>query len=228
MGDERARTPRSGVRATRRDALRNREALRASAREAFATGGLDASLEGIARDAGVSIGTLYRHYPTRLDLVQAVFAGRLKDLLAAVEDAARLPDTWAGFCRYIEASCELQVADRGFDDLAGIRLPHSSCLDAIHARILELGAAIVRRAQQDGSLRGDITPEDLAFITWSQARIARATRAIAPKAWRRNLHLVLDAFRADTASPLPEPPLTREQLYEAMVQLGDIGPCAVS
>jgi hypothetical protein len=65
-------------------------------------------------------------------------------------------------------------------------------------------------------------------VTWSQARIAQATRAIAPNAWRRHLHLILDAFRADRASPLTEPPLTRDQLYQAMVRLGGAGACGVS
>lgn len=215
------------ARTIRRDARRNRDALLASAQAAFAARGLDASLEGVARDAGVSIGTLYRHFPTRLDLVQAVFTCRLEALLAAAEGAARLPDAWAAFCRYLEASCESQAMDRGLDELAGIRLPHSPCIDAVQARILEVGAEIVRRAQREGSVRADITPEDLAFVTWSQARITQATRDAAPQAWRRNLHLMLDAFRADRATPLTEPPLTRDQLYTAMVRLGGSGPCAV-
>lgn len=218
-------TPPGAPRARRSDARRNRDALLASARAAFASEGLNAALESIARDASVSIGTLYRHFPTRLDLVQAVFTDQMQALLIVAEDAARMPDAWQGFCRYVEASCEMQVADRGFDELAGIRLPHSPCMDAIHARILELGVTVVHRAQQQGSLRPDVTAEDLAFVTWSQARIARATHDVAPAAWRRNLHLILDAFRADRATPLAEPPLTRQQVYRAMVRLGGTGPC---
>ena len=213
------------ARELRSDARRNRDALLHAARAAFAAHGLDAALEQVARDAGVAIGTLYRHFPTRVDLVQAVFTDRLEELLAAAERAAAIPDGWAGFCLYVEASCELQASDRGFDDLAGIRLPSSSCIDAIQDRVLQLGAAIVERAQRQGTLRADITPEDLAFVTWSQGRIAQATRRIAPNAWRRHLHLILDGFRADRATPLAEPPLTRDELYQAMVRLGGAGPC---
>ena len=216
------------ARGLRSDARRNRDALLRAAREAFAVDGLDAALEQVARDAGLSIGTLYRHFPARIDLVQAVFTDRLAELLAAAERAAAMPDAWAGLRLYLEATCELQASDRGFDDLAGIRLPSSSCIDAIQDRILQLGVAMVERAQRQGTLRPDITPEDLAFMTWSQARIAQATRAIAPNAWRRHLHLILDAFRADRASPLTEPPLTRDQLYQAMVRLGGAGACGVS
>jgi AcrR family transcriptional regulator len=213
------------ARELRTDARQNRDALLRAARQAFALRGLDAALEQIARDAGVSIGTLYRHFPSRIDLVQAVFTDRLEQLLAAAERAEAMPDAWAGLRLYIEARCELQVSDRGFDDLAGVRLPSSSCIDAIQDSILRLGVAIVERAQRQGTLRPDITAEDLAFVTWSQGRIAEATRDIAPNAWRRHLHLILDAFRADRASPLTEPPLTRDELYRAMVRLGGAGPC---
>lgn len=74
-------------------------------------------------------------------------------------------------------------------------------------------------------MREDVTPEDLAFVIWSHSRITEATCGIAPTAWRRHLHLMLDAFRADRAHPLPEPPITPDQLYRAMVQLGGYGTC---
>ena len=220
--------PADAARGQRSDARRNREALTRAARAAFAAHGLDAALEQVARDAGVSIGTLYRHFPTRVDLVQAVFTDRLENLLATAERAAALPDAWAGFRLYLEAHCQLQAEDRGFDDLAGIRLPNSSCIDAIQERILHLGVGIVEDAQRQGALRTDVTAEDLAFVIWSQGRVAQATRGIAPRAWRRHLHLILDAFRPDRASPLTEPPLTRDELYQAMVRLGGSGPCGNS
>jgi AcrR family transcriptional regulator len=213
------------TREPRSDARRNRDALLQAARDAFARNGLDAPLEQVARDAGVSIGTLYRHFPTRIDLVRAVFTVRLEELLEAAERAAGMPDAWAGFCQYLEARSQMQASDRAFDDLAGIRLPGSSSIDAILDRILRLGVVIVERAQRQGTLRPDITPEDLAFVTWSQGRIGQATRGIAPNAWRRHLHLILDGLRADRASPLTEPSLTRDELYQAMVRLGGAGPC---
>jgi AcrR family transcriptional regulator len=213
------------ARPMRSDARRNRDGLLCAARVAFAEHGLDAPLEHVAREAGVSIGTLYRHFPARIDLVQAVFTESLTGLLEAAERAAAMDDAWAGFCMYVESMCELQADDRGLNDLAGIRLPNSACLDAIQQRIGQLGVTVVERAQRQGRLRPDVTPEDLAFVTWSHGRIAEATKGIAPQAWRRHLHLVLDGFRAHRASPLPEPPLTRTQLYRAMVRLGGAGPC---
>jgi AcrR family transcriptional regulator len=118
--------PTDAARGERSDARRNREALTRAARAVFAAHGLDAALEQVARDAGVSIGTLYRHFPTRVDLARAVFTDWLENLFATAERAAALPDASAGFRLYVEAHCELQAEDRGFDDLTGMRLPNSS------------------------------------------------------------------------------------------------------
>ncbi|MDP9239379.1 MAG: hypothetical protein M3O55_01900 [Actinomycetota bacterium] len=82
-----------------------------------------------------------------------------------------------------------------------------------------LKRAIIRRAHEQSSLRPDLTTEDLAFVIWSQSRINQATRHVAPRAWRRHLYLMLDGFRAERAHPLPEPPMTGEQAYRAMVGL---------
>src|SRR3954454_4786746 len=107
----------------RRDAQRNRDAIVAAARTAFCEQGLGASLEGVAREAGVAIGTLYRHFPTRLALVETLFNVKYTELLATAEQAAVMDDAWEGFCRYMEKLCELQACDRAFNDLVSARLP---------------------------------------------------------------------------------------------------------
>ena len=203
----------------RRDAQRNREALLAAARAHFAANGIDAPLDQVARDAGLAIGTLYRHFPTRLDLIQALFAGKLRSWLEAAERAAALDDGWAGFVLFTEAMCQLQADDQGFNDLVSMRLPEAAGLAAAQDRIGDIAARIIGRAQQQGSLRPDLTTEDLAFVIWSQSRINQATRDVAPRAWRRHLYLMLDGFRAESAHPLPEPPLTVDQAYRAMLGL---------
>jgi AcrR family transcriptional regulator len=203
----------------RRDAQSNRDVLLAAAHDHFAANGLDAPLDQIAKDAGLAIGTLYRHFPTRLDLVQALFAEKLQSWLVAVERAAALDDAWEGFVLFVEEMCQLQADDQGFNDLVSRRLPAAAGLAATQDRIVDIAAGIIRRAQEQGSLRPDLTTEDLAFVVWSQSRINQATRDVAPRAWRRHLYLLLDGFRAERAHPLPEPPLTGEQAYRAMVGL---------
>jgi hypothetical protein len=77
----------------------------------------------------------------------------------------------------------------------------------------------MRNAQEQGVLRGDVTAQDIAFVIWSQAGIIQATRTVAPRAWRRHLHLMLDAFRTEGAHELPEPPLTSQQVDQTLVTL---------
>jgi len=203
----------------RRDAQANREALLAAAQARFAADGLDASLVQVAKDASLAIGTLYRHFPTRLDLIRALFAEKLKRWLEAAERADALHDAWQGFVTFIEAMCELQADDQGFNDLLSMRLSEAAGFPASQDRIGEIATRMIGRAQEQGSLRPDLTVEDLAFVIWSQSRINQATRQVAPHAWRRHLYLLLDGFRSEGAHPLPEPPMTSEQAYRAMVGL---------
>ncbi|GAA5139926.1 TetR/AcrR family transcriptional regulator [Pseudonocardia adelaidensis] len=224
--DDPSAAPPGTDRPLRSDARRNREALLAAAATAFARDGLEAPLESIAKTAGLAIGTLYRHFPTRLDLVQAVFENKFTAWVAAAEEAVAADDPWAGFARYLEAMCELQADDRGMNDLASMRLPLSDYIDEQILHIRELARQAMQRAQDEGMLRADVTPEDLAFVIWSHSRIAAATRDVRPDAWRRHLYLLLDALRADSAHPLPVPALSEKELRQAMTNLGSGTACA--
>ena len=81
-------------------------------------------------------------------------------------------------------------------------------------------ALFIERAQAEGSLRTDITAEDLAFIVWAHTRVSEATHAIDPRAWRRYLALTLDGFRTAAAHPLPAPALRPRQVLYAQLRLG--------
>ncbi|MEU7305532.1 TetR/AcrR family transcriptional regulator [Streptomyces sp. NPDC007189] len=220
MSDRSVSSPEAPVKPLRRDAQRNRDAILAAARKAFAAQGLGASLEGVAREAGVAIGTLYRHFPTRLSLVEELFAAKFLELLDAAQQAAAMDDAWQAFRFYLEKLCELQACDRAFNDLISARLPTHVLTSQVQEQARDLSDQIFRTAQQRGVVRKDVTPEDLAFVIWSQAGIIQATRAVAPNAWRRHLHLMLDAFRAECAHELPEPPLTPQQVEQTLISLG--------
>jgi AcrR family transcriptional regulator len=212
-----------GTRPLRRDAQRNRESIMSAARAAFAAHGVEAPLETVARHAGVAIGTLYRHFPSRLHLVEAVFIDKARAWIEAAEQALAVPDPWDGFAYYLERLCELQADDRGFNDVAGMRMVSACSLEEAKDRAVALGRRIVERAQQAGALRADVTAEDIAFLLWGSTRITEATHAVAPGAWRRHLGLMLDAFRAENAHALPEPPLRPDQVRDAMMSLADPG-----
>jgi AcrR family transcriptional regulator len=205
----------------RRDAQRNRDAIVAAARESFCNQGVEVPLDEIARRAQVGIATLYRRFPSRVELLDAVLADTLQAHIDLAEQALAMDDPWEGFCFYLEETCRLQATDRGLNDAMGMRFPRATGLEAARRRLFDLGAQLIARAQEAGQLRADLTQEDLALVTWANTRILPAVRAAgASDAWRRHLGFLLDGFRADRAHPLPEPPLSPRQVYRAMLTLG--------
>jgi AcrR family transcriptional regulator len=209
------------ARRLRRDAQRNRDAIVAAAGQAFCDLGLEAPLEEIARRAGVGIATLYRRFPSRVELLDAVLADTLRAHIAVAEQALAMDDPWEGFAFYLEETCRLQAADRGLNDAMGMRFPRAAAAEAARRRLYDLVGQLIARAQDSGQLRADLTHEDLAFVAWANARILQASRAAgAPDAWRRHLGFLLDGFRADRAHPLPQPPLSPRQVHRAMLTLG--------
>jgi AcrR family transcriptional regulator len=205
----------------RRDARERRGKLLAAAQREFAAHGVDASLEKIAREAGVAIGTLYRHFPTRLDLLMAAFRPRLEEFLDGAARALEMTDPWDGFVHYLENLFGMQAGDRGFNDFLSRRFPGNAETERIHDEMCQQIEDVLSRAQEAGAARADITQADIVNLIWSNGRIIDATSATAPMAWRRYLYLMLDAYRAERAHPIPEPPMTYEQLYDAMVHLSD-------
>lgn len=205
----------------RRDARERRDKLVAAARQEFAARGVDASLEKIAREAGVAIGTLYRHFPARLDLLLAAFEPRLQEFLRGADEALKIGDPWEAFVCYLENLFAVQAGDRGFNDFLSRRFPGNAETERIHDQMCQQIEDVLTRAQESGQARLDITRADIVNLIWSNGRIIDATSATAPTAWRRQLHLMLDAYRAERAHPIPEPPMTDAQLYDAMVRLSE-------
>lgn len=190
----------------RGDARRNRESLLVAARELFAERGVDVAMADIARRAGVSNGTLYNHFSTRADLIEAVFVDRLATMIDLADQGLAAADPWQGFVECLTGICELQAADRGFNEVAARGMGTSPV--TIELRKVALGKMreLFVRAQDSGSLRADLAVEDLAFVVWGISRTVELTTDTAPRLWRRHLALLLDGFRADGAHPLPEPP----------------------
>jgi AcrR family transcriptional regulator len=197
----------------RADAERNRRRILGAAEQAFAERGLDMPLEAVAEQAGVGIGTLYRHFPTREDLVVGCFAVRLAEHVRAAEDALRAPDGWTGFRQYVERTCELQAANRGLTDLLTRSFPSGHALEKNRARAYELILQIIERAKAEGTLRADAVPEDYPLLLMGNAGVVEGLGREAPEAWRRYVALMLEGLRARSATePLPAPPSPRQVL----------------
>jgi AcrR family transcriptional regulator len=203
-------------RGSRRDAQRNRALLIAAARESFAEHGVDARLDEIARRAGVGTGTLYRHFPTREALVEAIFAERVGEFLALTEAGLAQPDAWSGLVGFLEATLELQRSDRVLKEIFLRYPPGEGRLAETRAQMRAQFDELIGRAREQGSLRPDFTVGDLALLLWSFAPVMDATADTAPEVWRRHLHWLLDGLRAEAATPQTQPPLDDDQLSESM------------
>ncbi|MGZ3100340.1 TetR/AcrR family transcriptional regulator [Streptomyces sp. H62] len=206
----------------RRDARRNRELLLGAAHEVFTEQGLDAPLDVIARRAGVGNATLYRHFPTRAALVDAVFRDSLTGTMDAGERARKAPDAWAGLTAYLEVVFATLAADRGTNDLMTTRLRGVDSLEAVHEHNRRTVDSLLSRCRDEGTVRPDVTTEDALFALAALGRAVPAlTAATAPDAWRRPLALLLAGLRsAPAAQPLPAPALTAAALGDALRELG--------
>jgi AcrR family transcriptional regulator len=208
----RAKTP---TRPLRRDAQANRDRIVAAARAAFAEEGIQVSVEQIARRASVGMGTLYRHFATKEDLVDAVLEDAFEQFVDAAEQALAEEDAWAGFRGFLERLFALHVENRALKDMIATRVHGQRRAEAMRRRMRPLVRRLVERAKEQGALRSDFVPEDMPLVFWTGGRVIDATADVAPDVWRRFLGLMLDGLRAEAASPLPHPPLTLAQWNRA-------------
>ena len=218
----RERPTRSGAnapdRTLRADAERNRERVLAAARVVFSEHGLDASTNEIARRAGVGIATLLRRFPTRDDLISAVFADKMAAYADAAEEALANPAPWDGFRGYVERVCEMQAEDRGFADVLTLTFPAAKALETERNKAAADLAELIDRAKAAGKLRHDFIHQDLPLILMANAGVVTATRDAAPDAWRRLVGYLMQSFAADLTQPLPDPPAPTE-MYRALLRL---------
>ena len=144
-------------RPTRADARRNFDALLGAARDAFAGKGADASLEDIARQAGVGIGTLYRNFPTRQDLFNAVYFGEIEELCQAAEDVADLPP-WEALTTWLRRFVQYAATKRAiWESLNRDSDRFKTAREAMYAA----GTPLFERAQKAGDARKDVSFDDL-------------------------------------------------------------------
>ncbi|QXJ20881.1 TetR/AcrR family transcriptional regulator [Actinomadura graeca] len=207
----------------RADAARNRDKLVAAGAAVFGRRGLDAPLDEVARRAGVSIGTLYNHFPTRQDLFDAIFPERLAALERVAESAKAAADPWDGFVLFIEGLFAMQAEDRGLNDVLVRRFPTASGVGEACHRGAGYAAEVIDRAKRSGRLRGDFELQDLVTLMWAMSQVIRESVDAAPDAWRRCLAFYLDGLRAEAAHPLPVQALTREQVASVGLPLGQQG-----
>jgi AcrR family transcriptional regulator len=202
----------------RRDAERNRQRILDSAVVLFAERGLGVSLDEIARHAGVGVGTVYRRFPDKEQLIDALFEDRLGEILAAANHSFEMSDPWEALVSFIVGSMELQVKDRGLKELLlGTTTAHAR-IEQGRQQIQPVVEAILVRAQDAGVVRDDIVVSDLMLLQHAIGEAADYTREAAPEAWRRLMAIALDGLRPDRRRPsaMPVPPLDEDQVVCSM------------
>ena len=182
--------------ALRADAARNLELILEAAEEAFAEKGHDACVADIATRAGVGQATIFRRFETKDDLISAVFARKIEQVVAAAETAARKRRAWDGLLDFMGVVSELHRRDRGFfEGMAHELLEDEQIAErkqAIHAIVSEL----VERAKAEGDLRGDISTDDIPALCSAAAQAGSMGPNAGPRATKRLLAVMTDGMRA--------------------------------
>jgi AcrR family transcriptional regulator len=180
----------------RADALRNYDKLISAAREAFAQDGTSASLEDIARRAGVGIGTLYRHFPTRPDLLEAVYVDEVEAICRSADDLADLPP-WDALAFWLHRFVGFAATKRALtEELVASMDPDADVFRSCGASIYAAGQALLERAQQAGVVRADTDFMDVGKLVGGIAVI----RTAEPEQIERILDMALDGLRPRPAA----------------------------
>jgi AcrR family transcriptional regulator len=193
------------VRALRSDARRNREAVLAAARERLAEDGLDGPIEDIARAAGVGVGTVYRHFPSKSELIAALVRDRFERIAERTEEALAEDDPWEAFCDLMRFSAELQMRDRALSQFLAEQ-PELGHREAVGTGLTDLTAQLIAKAQRSGGMRDDAVVEDVPTLLCALGAVTANAAGTMPELnWERYVQIMLDGLRAPGSSPLPPP-----------------------
>jgi AcrR family transcriptional regulator len=180
------------VRRPRADAVRNRERVLAAAKAVFSAGGPEASLEAVAKEAGVGIGTLYRHFPARQDLFEAVYRREVQQLVELAEElknAQHGPAPVDALRRWLRSNVEFVATKKGMSAALALTVQGSSDLAAFtFDRLTKAVGALLDRAVAAGEIRSDISPEDLL-----RALVGMCYMHDQP-GWQKSVIRLLDVF----------------------------------
>lgn len=189
----------------RADAARNLRKLLDAARQTFAERGLAASIDEIAKRAGVGKGTVFRHFPTKEHLIAAILTDRLEEVLRLGRDLLEGQDACAALYEFMRAGAEMQAQDRGFFEAIWKEGFLEQEVHETKQRLVEVTGALLARAQEQGAVRDDVTTEDVLMLECASVQAAAPFHAQAPQLWRRYLDLAFDGLRTQAAHPLSHP-----------------------
>jgi AcrR family transcriptional regulator len=195
----------------RADGRRNRQLVLDAAVALFGEEGLKVPIEQIAQRAGVGVGTVCRHFPTKEALIDAALASLWEEGLARARAAHADPDAGRAFATFVTSLAEFQSCHRGLSEemAAAIDVPTST--QQIKETVRSVVTEIVERAKADGSLRADIGTTDVSLLIAGIAHVASLS-GVDPVLRDRYITVMLDGLRPPGASPLPGRPLSFAEL----------------
>jgi AcrR family transcriptional regulator len=212
----------------RRDSTANRERIWVAATRVFATQGLTATLADVAREAGVGVGTVYRRFANKDDLILELFTQRFAELIELAREASEGPDPWVAFVDYFEETNRRLALDKGLRELTmggmtqSVGWARGSTPDRL-TRLLADAALemsvhhtrLVRRAQEVGALRSDIEPTDMLLLTMAVQSTLGLGNGSHPEQSRRILAVMLSGLSTSPEpARLPVPALSDADIDE--------------
>ncbi|MET1073196.1 MAG: helix-turn-helix domain-containing protein, partial [Umezawaea sp.] len=175
------------------DAARNRGQVLEAARQSFDERGLAADVREIARLAGVGVATLYRHFPTKDDLVRAVVADDIAEWSTGADRAVATEDAWVGLGMFVELTLGTMARHRAVLD--GFTSPAApEAFEACQAHLRGHLDGLVRRAHEQGTLRPEVDAADVCLQVMALGRVVELTARDDPAMWRKHTRLVLDGL----------------------------------
>lgn len=201
----------------RRDAERNRRRILDAAAEVFAERGLSATMDDVAHHAGVGVGTVYRRFPDKDELIDALFVDGIDAMAALAREGLAIEDPWEGLVWFMEQALAAQADDRGLKELLFGAVRGHGAIRHARESMAPVVIALVERARGSG-LRDDVQGVDVAVIQLMLGGVLDFARDVEPDLWKRYLAIVLDGLRAqrDQATPLPVRELDEDELERAM------------
>ena len=181
----------------RADAVRNRTRVLKAARDCMARRGLDVQMEEIAKKAGVGVGTVYRHFPNKVELIEALAADRFVRLAELADESLENPDPWEAFVAFMRASATIQVDDKALSEVLVSR-PETMRRAAESVDMLGRCARVIGRAQEAGAVRADARPEDIPMVMCALAGACNHPMSNP----ERYISLIIDGLHAPGSTPL--------------------------
>lgn len=205
------------TRLPRVDAERNRRRVLVAAARLFAERGPTATLNDVAHFAGVGVGTVYRKFPDKDAVLDALFDEKIGALLRLADEASVLDDAGAAFRNFLFGVMEMRATDRGLDAILMARGRSTRFTVELGRRFVPKVEQLVARAIRAGELRPDFTGQEVCLLGYMVGKVADVTRTTDPEAWRRYAQLLADGTRPSAGTePLSPAPLSFTAISTAL------------